>query len=236
MRVISTIAYSALLLTSALIPHIASANAEAPTALIEKALGGPIAEAKPAALEKALTTCVQQDPKDADKLIAAILQSGRADVKTLAPSLVTDAIKALGKGLTEGQLMSLIYAAVQACPDAVLDIVAAASHDVPKDLVQVIVSAAIRGIPDPYKTVEYRTSPNQPGVVETLSEAIIDTAAAGGGISDRAELVAAVNGSLQGSVQSPSALGVAGDSNYGNEPGKVPTPTPKPPVIPVVSK
>jgi len=250
MRAISKTAYSLLLSTSLLLPQLAQAKSEAPATIIEKELGGQILNAKPSELEKAIAACIQQDRKASSKLAPAILKSGRADANAIAPFLVVASIHALGKDIKESELNGLIYETVRVTPDAVLEIVGAAARTVAQNQVEVIVSAAIHAVPDPYKMIEYRKGAHsglspvasrdfkgersykdtpEPGVVETLSEAIIDTAAEASGIGDRSGLVAAAN-DLMGDVHSPSPLGVAGDPNYGNEP-RVEAPT-----IPVVSK
>jgi len=247
MRAILNTAYSLFLSTSLLLPQFAQAKSEAPAAIVEKELGGQILEAKPSALEKAIAASIREDRKDSDKFAPAVLKSGRADANAIAPFLVVASIQALGKEIKESELTSLIYASVKATPDAVLEIVAAASREVPQNMVEAIASAAINAVPDPYKMVEYRKNLStghkfaankdfkgsykdtpEPGMAETLSEAIIDTAADASGI-DRSVLVAAAN-NIMGSIHSPSALGVAGDPNYGNEP-RIEAPT-----IPVVSK
>ncbi len=80
-----------------------------------------------------------------------------ADARTIiaAGSAITESIKGLGADATERQISNLVYSAVKAQPDAVLQIVHAAVKCSPDSVAGEIAAAAIAGVPDPWRHVIY---------------------------------------------------------------------------------
>lgn len=244
MKPLSALAHSLLIICALFAPSLLRAETLTPAARVEKALGGSISQAKLAALEKAIAACIQDDRKECDKFASTILKSGRADAKAIAPELTKASLHALGKEINQAEVSGIISESVKATPDAVLEIIRACAHEVPKNFVPFLVSAAIQAVSDPYKMVRKPIQEDGPsmseaseGSLETLAEAIVDAALLGSGMTDRAALVAAADSALgnslsglMGSVHSPEAKGNFGDPNYGN------TPQVKAPTTPVASK
>ena len=130
-------------------------------AAFQQALGSqdPLYKFSPAALTVAVKLCSSRDPSHAGSYVALVLHSGRTDAAAIAPALVKAAIQGLGVDPRPALVGNIVRASVTAAPSEVLPIVSAAIKASPRSAAPAIVTAAVKSVPHPEKTVTVTLPP-----------------------------------------------------------------------------
>jgi hypothetical protein len=96
---------------------------------------------------------VQNDPQNAPDIITKAIQADPQHSIFYAGEVVRSAIRGLGNSTSEVAISLLVAAAVNARPQAALQIVRVAVGETPPKLHAAIVAAAVADVPDPYENV-----------------------------------------------------------------------------------
>ena len=96
---------------------------------------------------------VENDPRNASDIVTKAIQADPQHSIFYAGEVVRSAIRGLGNSISEVAISFLVAAAVNACPQAALQIVRVAVGETPPKLHATIVAAAVADVPDPYEYV-----------------------------------------------------------------------------------
>ena len=96
---------------------------------------------------------VENDPRNASDIVAKAIQADPQHSIFYAGEVVRSAIRGLGNPISEVAISLLVAAAVDARPQAALQIVRVAVGETPPKLRVAIVAAAVADVPDPYEDV-----------------------------------------------------------------------------------
>ena len=96
---------------------------------------------------------VENDPRNAPDIVTKAIQADPEHSIFYAGEVVRSAIRGLGNSTSEVAISFLIAAAVNARPQAALQIVRVAVGETPPKLHAAIVAAAVADVPDPYEDV-----------------------------------------------------------------------------------
>jgi hypothetical protein len=106
----------------------------------------------PGEISSAVAERVKEKPKAAPQIVSDAINS-RSDGCAHSAELTTAAIASLPQPSPSRLVADIVYRAVRACPDSVLEIVPAAVAAAPASAAEEIVAAAVSAVPDPYKLV-----------------------------------------------------------------------------------
>jgi hypothetical protein len=113
---------------------------------------------------------VENDPRSAPDIVTKAIQADPQHSIFYAGEVVRSAIRGLGNSISEVAISLLVAAAVNARPQAALQIVRVAVGETPPKLHASIVAAAVADVPDPYEEVivvhRRERSSEPPSVVE----------------------------------------------------------------------
>jgi hypothetical protein len=113
---------------------------------------------------------VENDPRNAPDIVTKAIQADPQHSIFYAGEVVRSAIRGLGNSISEVAISLLVAAAVNARPQAALQIVRVAVGETPPKLHASIVAAAVADVPDPYEEVivvhRRERSSEPPSVVE----------------------------------------------------------------------
>ena len=116
---------------------------------------------------------VESNRQNAPDIVAKAIQADPQGSIFYAGEAVRYALRGLGKSISEVEISFLIAAAVNARPQAALQIVRVAVGEVPSELHANIVAAAVAEVPDPYEQVivvhRREGSPDAPRSIEKKS-------------------------------------------------------------------
>jgi hypothetical protein len=140
---------------------------------------------------------VESNRQNAPDIVAKAIQADPERSIFYAGEAVRYALRGLGKSISEVEISFLIAAAVNARPQAALQIVRVAVGEVPSKFHANIVAAAVAEVPDPYEQVivvhRRESSPDAPRSIEKKSPLFVtDEVAAGDGktvVSDGKSMV-----------------------------------------------
>lgn len=154
-------------------PSAPAAHPSSYEAALVEALGGkPILEASPDELDRALAVTVRQVPKAAPQLLSTALKS-RTDADALSPNLTATTLRAVSDTASDTEVGRILFAAVEATPDAVIDICKTCAPIPPRDSsMDEFVAGAVAALPDPYKEVMYQRGAKPKAAV---SEIVLET-------------------------------------------------------------
>jgi len=96
---------------------------------------------------------VENDPRNASEIVTKAIQADPQHSIFYAGEVVRFAIRGLGNSISEVAISFLVASAVNACPQAALQIVRVAVGETPPKLHATIVAAAVADVPDPYEYV-----------------------------------------------------------------------------------
>jgi hypothetical protein len=96
---------------------------------------------------------VENDPRNASDIVTKAIQADPQHSIFYAGEVVRSAIGGLGNSISEVAISFLVAAAVNAHPQAALQIVRVAVGETPPKLHATIVAAAVADVPDPYENV-----------------------------------------------------------------------------------
>ena len=96
---------------------------------------------------------VENDPRNASDIVTKAIQADPQQSIFYAGEVVRSAIRGLGNSISEVAISFLVAAAVNARPQAALQIVRVAVGETPPKLHATIVAAAVADVPDPYENV-----------------------------------------------------------------------------------
>jgi hypothetical protein len=96
---------------------------------------------------------VENDPRNAPEIVTKAIQADPQHSIFYAGEVVRSAIRGLGNSISEVAISLLVAAAVNARPQAALQIVRVAVGETPPKLHPAIVAAAVADVPDPYEDV-----------------------------------------------------------------------------------
>jgi hypothetical protein len=96
---------------------------------------------------------VENDPRNASDIVTKAIQADPQHSIFYAGEVVRSAIRGLGDSISEVAISFLVAAAVNARPQAALQIVRVAVGETPPKLHATIVAAAVADVPDPYEYV-----------------------------------------------------------------------------------
>jgi hypothetical protein len=96
---------------------------------------------------------VENDPRNASDIVTKAIQADPQNSIFYAGEVVRSAIRGLGNSISEVAISFLVAAAVNARPQAALQIVRVAVGETPHKLHATIVAAAVADVPDPYEDV-----------------------------------------------------------------------------------
>src|SRR5271165_3585172 len=140
---------------------------------------------------------VESNGRNAPDIVAKAIQADPQHSIFYAGEVVRYALRGLGSSISEAEISFLIAAAVNARPQAALQIVRVAVGEVPPKFHANIVAAAVAEVPDPYEEVvvvhRREGSPEPPKSIEQSKSYIIDEAVVSDGksaISDCKSVVA----------------------------------------------
>ena len=167
----------------------------------ESAIPGPVPESSPepdrtdALLQ--LQHKVESNRLNAPDIVAKAIQADPQHSIFYAGEVVRYALRGLGSSISEVEISLLIAAAVNARPQAALQIVRVAVGEVPSKFHANIVAAAVADVPDPYEQVivvhRPEGSPDPPKSIEKSKSFVIDKAVVSDGksaVSDGKSVVA----------------------------------------------
>jgi hypothetical protein len=140
---------------------------------------------------------VESNRKNAPDIVAKAIQVDPEHSISYAGNVVRYALRGLGGSISEAEISFLIAAAVNARPQAALQIVRVAVGEVPPKFHAAIVAAAVAEVPDPYEQViivhRREAPPQPPKPIEKSNLFIIDKAVVSDGksaVSDGKSVVA----------------------------------------------
>src|SRR5271165_4627445 len=140
---------------------------------------------------------VQSNRLNAPDIVAKAIQADPEKSISYAGEVVRYALRGLGSSISEVEISSVIAAAVNARPQAALQIVRVAVGEVPPKFHASIVAAAVAEVPDPYEEVvivhRREGAPEPPKSIEKSNSYIIDKAVVSDGksaVSDGKSVVA----------------------------------------------
>jgi len=140
---------------------------------------------------------VESNRQDAADIVTKAIQADPQHSIFYAGEVVRYALRGLGSSISEVEISFLIAAAVNARPQAALQIVRVAVGEVPPKFHANIVAAAVADVPDPYEEVvvvhRREGSPEPPKSIEKSKSFVIDKAVIGDGksaVSDGKSVVA----------------------------------------------
>ena len=140
---------------------------------------------------------VQSNRLNAPDIVAKAIQADPEKLISYAGEVVRYALRGLGSSISEVEISSVIAAAVNARPQAALQIVRVAVGEVPPKFHASIVAAAVAEVPDPYEEVvivhRREGAPEPPKSIEKSNSYIIDKAVVSDGksaVSDGKSVVA----------------------------------------------
>jgi hypothetical protein len=96
---------------------------------------------------------VENDPRNTSDIVTKAIQADPQHSIFYAGEVVRSAIRGLGDSISEVAISFLVAAAVNARPQAALQIVRVAVGETPPKLHATIVAAAVADVPDPYEEV-----------------------------------------------------------------------------------
>jgi hypothetical protein len=140
---------------------------------------------------------VESNRQNAADIVAKAIQADSQQSISYAGEVVRYALRGLGNSISEVEISFLIAAAVNARPQAALQIVRVAVGEAPPKFHANIVAAAVAEVPDPYEEVvvvhRREGSPEPPKSIEKSKSYIIDEAVVSDGkstVSDGKSVVA----------------------------------------------
>jgi len=140
---------------------------------------------------------VQSNRLNAPDIVAKAIQADPEKLISYAGEVVRYALRGLGSSISEVEISSVIAAAVNARPQAALQIVRVAVGEVPPKFHASTVAAAVAEVPDPYEEVvivhRREGAPEPPKSIEKSNSYIIDKAVVSDGksaVSDGKSVVA----------------------------------------------
>jgi hypothetical protein len=123
---------------------------------------------------------VESNRENAPDIVAKAIQADPQRSISYAGEVVRYALRGLGSSISEVEISLLIAAAINARPQAALQIVRVAVGEVPPKFHANIVAAAVAEVPDPYEEVivvhRREGSPEAPRSIEKSKSFIIDKA------------------------------------------------------------